>query len=234
MRKDYPAAQAWATDAYTIVNRIGYRHLQGVALVERGRATWALGDCQRAEADFSMAYELMAPMRLNFDLARLAILQAGLMHEQKRPEAREAWREAVGRITLGGFDFLLDQERHLALPLMAAYMNDGDHSLSAATVALLEGLQRVPPAPLKIATLRKFQVSTGKRLVDKSGLRKRKAGELLMLLALSPVHSLAADQAIEALWPEREPEAALSFLHQATSGLRRALESELPEKFPSR
>jgi DNA-binding SARP family transcriptional activator/Tfp pilus assembly protein PilF len=234
LQHNAPAALAWATDAYTIVNRIGYRHLQGVALVERGRAARDLGDFQAAEADFDAAHELMAPLQLNFDLARLAILRASLLHQQKRIEARDAWREAILRITQGGFEFLIDQERTLALPLMATYLNDTERSLSSATAGLLEGLQRQPPAPLKIVTLGKFQTWAGTRAVDKSGLRQRKAGEVLMLLVLAPARSLAAEQVIESLWPDREPEAALSFLHQATSGLRRALEPELPEKFPSR
>ncbi|MGC8958600.1 MAG: BTAD domain-containing putative transcriptional regulator [Chloroflexia bacterium] len=34
--------------------------------------------------------------------------------------------------------------------------------------------------------------------------------------------------------PERDPQAAQSFFHHATSSLRRALEPDLPEKFPSR
>jgi DNA-binding SARP family transcriptional activator len=228
------AALDWATDGYTLVNRIGYRHLQGVALIERGRAAWEVGDLPAAEADFVSAIQLMAPMKLNYDLAKAAFLLAVFYHQQERVEAPAAWREAVQRISQGGFGFLLDSERSLALPVVAAYLNHSDPKISAATASLLDILQRLPPAHLKITTMGGFEIQVGMRVVEKSALRQRKAGELLAMLLLSQNHTLAGDQIIEALWPERDPEAALSFLHQATSGLRRALEPELPEKFPSR
>ena len=234
IKGDAAAALAWANDSYTIVNRIGYRHLQGVALIERGWAAWALGNVVAAQSDFETAHQLLAPLHLDYDLARLAILRAALFQSKQQPEARDAWREAVERVTRGGFEFLLEQDRALALPLIAAYQGDADRSLGAATASLIEGLLRLPPPPLKVVTLGKFEVTSGQRPVDRSGLRQRKAGELFMILVLAPTHSMAADQVIEILWPEREPEAAQSFLHQATSGLRRALEPELPEKFPSR
>lgn len=39
---------------------------------------------------------------------------------------------------------------------------------------------------------------------------------------------------IEALWPDKAPNAAQPLFHHATSALRRALEPDLPDKFPSR
>jgi DNA-binding SARP family transcriptional activator len=45
---------------------------------------------------------------------------------------------------------------------------------------------------------------------------------------------LQVDQIIEALFPNKAPEPAREGLYQACSALRRALEPQLPEKFPSR
>jgi tetratricopeptide (TPR) repeat protein len=39
---DGPAARAWADDALTFALRVGYRHEQGKALIERARAFWAV------------------------------------------------------------------------------------------------------------------------------------------------------------------------------------------------
>jgi len=53
-------------------------------------------------------------------------------------------------------------------------------------------------------------------------------------LLLSPGRRLSAEQVAEQLFPEREQRAAQVLFHHATSALRRALEPELPDKFPSR
>jgi len=57
---------------------------------------------------------------------------------------------------------------------------------------------------------------------------------LLGLLLIASGHSLPHEQISESLWPNKEPSSAQTLLHQASSALRRALEPDLPEKFPSR
>jgi DNA-binding SARP family transcriptional activator len=227
-------ALTWAEDTFGIAKRIGYRHFQGTALIERGCDAWALNDLSAAEADFRAAIDIMAPLRLNFDIARAALFLAVLLHQQKRPEAPDAWKEAAARITRGGFAFLVDLERTLTLPLLAAYLYDPDPALSNPAQELLDHLERAPLAPLRVTTLGSLSVWVGGRAVEKSALRTRKAGELLGLLLLAPGHCLSFDQALEALWPELEPDLAQQRFHHTTSSLRRALEPELPDKFPSR
>jgi DNA-binding SARP family transcriptional activator len=51
---------------------------------------------------------------------------------------------------------------------------------------------------------------------------------------LQPKRSASREQILETLWPELEPDNGLDILYQATSTLRRILEPDLPEKFPSR
>src|SRR5699024_1645827 len=53
--------------------------------------------------------------------------------------------------------------------------------------------------------------------------RLRKARDLVKLLALAPGHRLHRDQAMEALWPGRDPESAANNLYQAVHAARGAL-----------
>lgn len=230
---DAAAAHAWAGDALTLATRVGYCHFQGVALVERGRAAWALGDSTAAETDFRAAISVMAPLGVEFDLARAALLLAALLHAQKRDDTAAISADVMRRITQGGYAFLLEQERALAFPLIAACLGSSDPEIKALAVTLLAHLARVPP-PLRVFTLGRFEVWQGTRRIEKHVWSRRRAGELFRLLLLSPRRSLSREQVFEALWPEKEPEAAQECLHQATSALRRALEPDLPDKFPSR
>ncbi len=62
--------------------------------------------------------------------------------------------------------------------------------------------------------------------VPDSAWRLRKAKELVKLLALADGHRLHREQAMEALWPERDPDAAANNLNQAVHAARRALGAE--------
>ena len=231
---DGPDARAWADDALAFARRVGYRHEQGRALIERARAAWLCGSEVAAESDLRAAAEILEQLGAAFDLTRARFLLAALLHEQGRPEAAAAWLEAGQAILAGGYVFLLDQERQLAYPLVAAYLNHPDAALAGMGQRLVEQLQRVPPPPLHIITLGRFEVCQGRRCIERRALHTRRAGELLALLLLAPGRSLSFDQVAEALWPDRLPDAALTAFHHATSALRRALEPDLPEKFPSR
>ncbi|MFZ2097380.1 MAG: BTAD domain-containing putative transcriptional regulator [Anaerolineales bacterium] len=231
---DVPAALAWASEALTIVERTGYHHLQGQALIERSRASWVLGDLAIAEADLRTAIERLAPQRLEFDLSIAELLLAALLQQQNRPETAATWREAAVRLVRGGFVFLVDRERSLSFPLIIAGLNSLDKSIEEASKALLEHLQHVPPPPIKITTFGGWRVQVGARVVDRQALRQRCSGELLGLLLISPARTISSDQVIDALWPEKESNATQTLFHHATSALRRALEPDLPEKFPSR
>ena len=81
-------------------------------------------------------------------------------------------------------------------------------------------------SPLRIQLLGRFLVSTGDRQVDADAWRLRKATHLVKLLALTPGHRLHRDQLIDTLWPEVDPDSALSSFHQALHAARRALEPD--------
>ena len=231
---DGPNARAWADDAVAFARRVGYQHEQGRALIERGRAAWMLGDDLAGAADLRAAIAILSDLGAAFDLARARLLLAILLRQKQHPDAAAAWLRAVQAITSDGYAFLLDAERALALPLVAASLNHTDATLAATCATLVEYLQRVPPPPLRIVVLGRFETWKGSRLIERRALRQRRAGELLALLLISPANSLSFDQIVEALWADRAPARARVPFHHATSALRRALEPELPDRFPSR
>lgn len=234
-RKNHAAAAyAWADDGLTIATRVNYHHLQGMALYERGRAAWLCGDLAAAEADLRTAGEVLTGIQAAFDLTRTCLLLAALLHSQQRPEANAAWLEAARGIVRRGYAFLLEQERDLAFPLLAAYLKSPEPAIRELSAVLLEHLASTPAPPLRIFALGRFEVWQETRLIESRTWGYRRAGELFRLLLVSPGRSLLREQILEALWPEKDPATTVSLFHQATSALRRALEPDLPDKFPSR
>ena len=231
---DGPNARAWADDALTFARRVGYRHEQGKALIECGRAAWLCGNEAAAEGELRAAIGVSEELDATFDLACARFLLAALLHRQNRSEAGAAWQEAARAIIEGGFAFLLEQERALAFPLLASHQGSSDARLARLCAVLLEQLGRVPPPALRVLTLGRWEVWQGSRSVQKRALHRRRAGELLALLLLAPGRRLSSEEVFEALFPDREPAAAQILFHHATSALRRILEPDLPDKFPSR
>lgn len=231
---DGPNAQIWADDAVAHATRLGNRHAFGKALIERAQAAWLCRDFSAAENDLRAAVEVLTPLPANFELAQANLLLAALLYAQGRSDAHSFWLEAVSRIVSGGYAFLLEQERALAFPLLASFLDSADPDVVTVTRMLLDHLARVPPPPLRVQTLGRLEVRQGRRLIEPRALRQRRAGELLALLLTAPGHTLSSEQIAEALCPGRPPDAARTLFHHATSALRRALEPDLPEKFPSR
>jgi DNA-binding SARP family transcriptional activator len=87
---------------------------------------------------------------------------------------------------------------------------------------------------LRIAALGQFSVWKGRQPVPDRLWQKRKSGELFRFLLLQYNRSSGKEAILEALWPEHSKDSGSDLLHQATSTLRRLLEPELPDKFPSR
>ncbi len=228
------AALDWADEAVAAAARVGYEHFRGLALIERARARWAAGDLSTAEVDLRAALEALARLGARHDEAHALLLLAGLLRERGAAQAHETWAAAVAAILAGDYAFLVERERRLAYPLIASSLSSRDRVLVEGCTTLLERLQRVPAVPLRITTLGDLRIEQGPRQIDRSMLRPRRAGELLMLVLLSPGGSASFDQIAEALWPESEPALARMSFHHATSTLRQVLEPELPAKLPSR
>lgn len=231
---DAPSAQAWASEALTIVQRSGYLHLQAQALIERSRAFWMLDDLDKAETDLRAAIALLTPQRLDFDLAAAMLLLAALLQQKDHADAPMVWREASSRLVQGGFAFLADRERAIVFSLILQGLKSAEPSTAEASSSLLQHLQNIMPPPLKITTLGSWRVQTGSERVDPQLLRQRRTGELLALLLISPGRCLPVEQALDIFWPDKDPTSAQPLLYHATSILRRALEPDLPDKFPCR
>jgi predicted ATPase/DNA-binding SARP family transcriptional activator/DNA-binding CsgD family transcriptional regulator len=80
------------------------------------------------------------------------------------------------------------------------------------------------PETLRIWLLGGFRISVGSRSIAEEEWHLRKAGSLLKVLALAPRHRLHREQAMELLWPDLDPKAALNNLHYALHVARRTLE----------
>src|SRR5215218_2432227 len=103
--------------------------------------------------------------------------------------------------------------------------------------------RRAPPIPrgggapetLRLWLLGGFRVSVGSQSIGDDQWHLRKAQSLLKLLALAEGHRLHREQAMELLWPDLHPEAALNNLHYALRVARRTLEPPaLASSAPSR
>ena len=231
---DTATALAWAGDAVAYARRIGYRHFEGQSLIERGRVAWEAGDLQAAEADWLAARDILDPLGCACDLALVAFYLAALHHRLGRPDAEDLWLDATQRISSGGYAFLLERERDLASPLLAAHLRSRRPEVRAAGDGLIERLASVAPKPLRIHCLGRFEVWQGHRRIPDGAWRRRRAGELFRFLLLARQRSVPREVLLEALWPEHTPDSATALLHQATSALRRILEPDLPGQFPSR
>lgn len=229
-----PAALSWAQDAAAVAARVGYRHIQGMAQVECARCAWDCADLPAAESHFQAAIDLLVPLQARLELAQAHLGLAALLHTRGRPEAGLVTFQALELVQTAGLHFLLDQERALAYPLVAAALAAPDPALAGLAAGLLETLQCTPPPPLRVVTFGGLQVWQGARRIDRRALARRRANELFALLLLSPGQRLGLEEAAERLFPERSPEVAQDLLHKASSALRRALEPELPNRFPSR
>lgn len=234
LQSDLPAAMQWATDAVTFANRVGYRHLEGKALIRRAQVAIASQSLETAEADVRSALAVLTPLGANFDEAHAILLLAVISRERESPDAEDVWLEAARAIREGGYGFLLERERSLAFPLLAEYLASRRAEVRETAESLLEHLARVPPAPLHIVGLGTFQVRQGHRVIPARAWQKRKAGELFRYLLLQPNYSATRDLIWEALWPGCSQASVQQLFHQATSAVRRVLEPDLPDKFPSR
>ncbi len=224
----------WASDAVDVAERAHSSPTLGWALLEKARSHWALGDSHDAEQAFRKVMAHSKSVGALFDLARSQLLLAAFFVEHSNEVAGEMMADAVDTIRSGGYWFLLEQERPLIFPLIAPYLNDGNTRASRAASEMFRRVGMLPPAALDITTLGSFEIRQGRRLISAKNLERRRAGDLMRLLLTSPNHSIESDRAMETIWPEKPLSAATANLHQATSALRRALEPDLPDKFPSR
>ncbi len=227
-------AMEWANDAVEWANRASNRRMTGRTLTERGRAAWLVGDLDMAEKDLRNANADLTERQQYFDLTLTQFYLAALLYSRRNPEAEKVWQQAVEHIILKDYGSILDRNRELAYPLIAAFSNPKNPALAELSARCIPFLQQIPPPPLHIRLLGGYQIGQGGRIIEDRHLRKRRAGELFALLLMEHTQSLTFDQIADSLWQEKDMASAQMLFHQATSTLRRLLELKLPEKFASR
>ena len=79
-------------------------------------------------------------------------------------------------------------------------------------------------ASVRVTLLGGFGATVDGTAVPESAWRLKKARELVKILALARGHRLHREQAMDLLWPDRDPAAAANNLHQAVHVARRALD----------
>lgn len=79
--------------------------------------------------------------------------------------------------------------------------------------------------PVSIRLVGQFEVCVGDRVVTEQDWTRRRAMELVQLLALAPARSLLRDQVIDALWPHLDPDAGAANLRKAAHHARQVLGS---------
>ncbi len=228
------SALAWARDAAALARRKASPYLELAGHVACARAALDVGDDSVCEAEMRAATHIAERLGCKLELALLSLLRAVLYQRQGCAEAETAWLETSRRIAQGNFAFMVERERTLAFPLVAAQSRSRNPAVRAAAERMLVQLSNVSPLPLRICGLGRFEVWQGRRRIPDREWQKRRAGELFRFLLLQPRHNAARDLIFEAHCPDQSSESAQTFLHHATSTLRRVLEPDLPDKFPSR
>ena len=234
LQGDAAGASGWARTAVANAQRIQSKTREAEARVELARAQFLLGDLETAEAELLAALDIAVPLGAMYWAALAAFLLAALHFQQARPTAESIWLEASRRIQRGGYSFIYERERELAFPLLAHFAQHGTAGAREAADLALAELAKIPPLPLHITGLGRFEVYQGRRRIADRDWRQRKAGELFRFLLLQPNHAAAREVLCDVLWPEQSPEGAQRLFHLATSTLRRILEPDLPHRFPSR
>lgn len=229
-----PLAREWAEEAVSSARQFGVRHLEGQALAEAAIVAWEAGEYHTAFGDLTQARAIFTQLRTEFDLAYAAYLWALWLQQSNHPDAGPAWCEAVRLIHLGGYAFILEREQEAAFPLIAFHLRSADPQTRSASETILHQLVNVRPLPLRISTLGQFSVRKGRQLIAEKLWQRRKTGELFRFLLIQPNRTASKDSIIDALWPDALINSGEDLLHQATSTLRRILEPDLPDKFPSR
>jgi DNA-binding SARP family transcriptional activator/tetratricopeptide (TPR) repeat protein len=82
---------------------------------------------------------------------------------------------------------------------------------------------------LRIRILGSFIVERDGREIPSQAWKRKRALDLLQLLAIAPRHRLTRDRLIEELWPEKDAQSGANNLHRALHDLRKVIGHELVE-----
>ncbi len=230
----YPIAGEWAEEALVLAQRACFPYFEAAAFLELAQVSWLITDRKVAYEYLEQAVDIYRKMDANYDLAYALFLKSHWSYQESDPNAEQSWSEAASTIIQGGYAFILEREQDPAFHLTASWLHNGNPQTRSLSDQLLEQLANVSPQPLRIMGLGQFSVWKGRQYIPDKAWQRRRAGELFRFLIIQPNRSASKDTILETLWPDNDPDLASALFHQATSALRRLLEPDLPEKFPSR
>lgn len=234
LRNESATAFSWAENAVSLARQAGNDHLLGQALIEMAQVEWLREDMGETEKNLTEAIQRLEKLRADFDLAVAGLLLTCLYREQDDPRLEQMWLRTARQMIHGGYTFILERERNRAYPLVAYFLHSKNPDAKTASDMLVKGIERLNPPPIKVKGLGQFSVWVGNRPIPDGAWNRRKSGELFRYLLLHKGYSASREEVMDELWEDNDPETVQDLLHQATSTIRRILEPDLPDKFPSR
>ncbi|QWK10948.1 MAG: HEAT repeat domain-containing protein [Thermoflexus hugenholtzii] len=122
-----------------------------------------------------------------------------------------------------------------AMPLLQDALRRERHAqVRQAIAAALEALESLPPPPLEIRLLGRFEVRRGGQLLPDSAWPRPAVARLLQYFALHRRQWLTRERILEDLWPKRDPEEAEEIFRRLFSWLHQVLEPAVRPKGPFR
>ena len=128
---------------------IGYRALEGQALITLGLVLEQAGDIPQSESSFREALQLFISLGDTFAQTNIYLYLADLFRRTGRgPDAWENFSQSLALSRRHGYDSLFSlRERARALPLLIAALPESVPSESAASVNRLLGCIDAPSPP---------------------------------------------------------------------------------------
>ncbi|MBN2257949.1 MAG: bacterial transcriptional activator domain-containing protein [Anaerolineaceae bacterium] len=233
MQKPAPALD-WAEMAVEFARKIGYMHMLGISLYVQAYALWLAADLKKAEEVLHEAIDVTTNLDARYDRTYAWLLLAIIQYFHGQEGASDTWREAMRLILENDYACLIDKTGGFAYQMFSESLSSKDSDEQKLAQTLLNSIKRIPVEPLQITTLGDFYIEQGGRRISSEELHLRRAGELLGLLLSQPNHQINQEKALEGLAPNEARTKQQTILYHATSTLRRLLEPNLPDKFPSR
>lgn len=234
LRNEAATALSWAEAAVDHASRSGSHHLLGQALIERAEVEWLFGETAKVENSLQEAIGILNQIQADYDLSVAEILLSSFYLQKDHPESEKVWLKASRRSIYGGYSSIIEKYRAKTYPLIAYFLRSKNTEARKAAEELLRNIERLSPPPIRVKGLGQFSVQVGIYLIPDNHWNRRKSGEVFRYLLLRKGYSASKEEVLEEFWGDYDPETALDLLHQATSTIRRVLEPDLPEKFPSR
>ncbi len=143
-------------------------------------------------------------------------------------DPREQVRRAAARALAA------TREEAAMLLLQDALRRERHPAIRKALEGALQFLESLPPPPLEIRLLGRFEVRRGGELLPESIWPRPAVARLLQYFALHRRQWLPRERILEDLWPERDPEDAGEIFRRLFSWLHQVLEPAMRPKGPFR